>query len=266
MIGSRLNYRVYARINQGRTDFVISQKHLLVGLLALLVALPGRPVQAASEQFDYPELSVVPRASDRLENESHQESRRRLWTFLPIQVSGAMTAVAGLTMYDSPTNTTPGLIGMSVGGAWILTGTALSLLYSPYGSVAKEISALPKGSVREQLTRERRAEEELKYTAMLMNRVKWLSVATNLGAGVYMVTQRGALGSTYNNTALTLGTTIATMAFSVLPIAFKTYWEQVWDQQHDYKKRIFAPVASATIFTEPVTRAAAPGLMLSLAF
>src|SRR5690606_35897468 len=50
----------------------------------------------AENAFDYPELSVVPRASERLESEAAWNKANGWKAHLPLLVPATMTAVAGL--------------------------------------------------------------------------------------------------------------------------------------------------------------------------
>src|SRR5689334_1777340 len=109
----------------------------------ILVSAAGfnpAPVSAA-EQYDYPELSVVPRASDRLQSEAEQESGNRWTTFLPMQVSALTTLGAGITSLD-PVYPTNGVIGIGVGGGWLLVTTVMALAYHPYSSSNANVSPL----------------------------------------------------------------------------------------------------------------------------
>jgi len=234
-----------------------------VGLF--LVMIYGVSVFASdSEQFDYPELSVVPRASMRLETEARGESERQWTTFLPVQVSALSTLVAGFVSFDS-SNSSPSYVGIGTGASVLAISTILSMTYHPYTSaMSTEGKSTLKGTVRDQLTRERTAEEEIKRIASLGEKIRWISFASNLGASVYMLAKNGDNGTQKNYTAqgFAIGSAIASLA----PVIFRFYWSEVRDSQEEYKKRIFAPVANATFFTDPVTQKAVPGMSLSVNF
>lgn len=81
----------------------------LAGFIWVASAFAG-PV----EKFDYPELTMVPRSSDRLQSEAESEAGRRWTTYLPVQISAVSTLAAGIATYDA---NQPGqaLLGMGVG-------------------------------------------------------------------------------------------------------------------------------------------------------
>src|SRR4051812_609667 len=59
------------------------------------------PTNSDNYEYDYPELSVVPRASDRIKNESEMEAGKKLTTFLPVQISSLATLVTGILSMDT---------------------------------------------------------------------------------------------------------------------------------------------------------------------
>jgi hypothetical protein len=216
-------------------------------------------VPASVDTYDYPELSVVPRASARIESEAQSESGRSWNTYLPIQLSAAVTLAAGCMSMD-PASNYPGIVGIIAGGSWLATTTILALAYRPYESGWNEISALPKGTTREQLTRERAAEASIRSAASLGTKLRWISFATNLVSSAYM------LAATKSASGPVIGVQLAAAAFSLTPILFRFHWHDVADDQQDYKKRVYAPVASPTFFVDPVTHDLTPGVALSWAF
>jgi hypothetical protein len=102
---------------------------------------------------------------------------------------------------------------------------------------------MPKKSQREQLTRERFAEEAIRSQARLAMRLKWLSVTTNLFANIYMATQ--VKSGTYSQVFDFVG-----VGMALAPMVFRTHYQNVSDEQDDYKKRIYGPV-SGLIDTSP---------------
>jgi hypothetical protein len=182
-----------------------------------------------------------------------------------MQVSAVTTLAAGLMSSDS-NSPGPSYAGIGVGAGWLVVSTLMAAFYHPYASADRDISPMPKGSMREQLTRERAAEEEIKRIAATGQRLKWMSVLTNLGAGVYLIAKgknKDALGET---NYVTQGFQVASAVFSLAPLFFGFHWESVYEEQKDYKKRIYAPVATPTIFVDPVTQKYTPGFALSMQF
>jgi hypothetical protein len=219
---------------------------------------------SAGEAFEYPELSVVPRASERVLAEARHESPRRWTTFLPIQLSALTTLTTGavLNSNESPSKDPEkyaALTGISVGGGWLALTTLLSVFDTPYENAARELASMEGKSVRDQLTRERFAEEVINRRARLAFRIRMLSIVTNFAASAYMV--KNAEGSAI---ILPLTGFSAVMAFA--PLLFGHHWEEVASEQADYKKRIYAPVASAGLIARDGQGNWVPGMQLQFRF
>ena len=213
--------------------------------------------------YEYPELMVTPRASERLQMEANKENQNRWLVHLPIQTSAAATLVAGLIQSSGHD---PGkdsgdqskMAGITVGAGWLVTSTLLAAFYSPYSSNVQETGVSGK-SPREQLIKERLAEEHLDSVARLSCRLTYLSVLTNLGASVYM-----AANATSGSTAFTADLVAAAVSFA--PVIFMSRWQAVTHEQHEYKKKIYAPIAANTLVVDQMGKTVAPGLSLSFAF
>jgi hypothetical protein len=198
--------------------------------------------------------------------EANQESGRQWTTFLPIQVSALSTLVAGVMSMNSETSG-PGIAGLSVGAGWLAFSTVMAMKYTPYASAVQNVGPLPKGTVREQLTRERAAEEEIRSIAATGQRIRWLAILSNLGTAAYMISQESKLKDpvTGTNYPATISR-YAAAALSLSPLVFGFHWSDVKNQQQEYKKRIYAPVASATFLLEPATQTLVPGMLFSMRF
>ena len=234
---------------------------LMVGVLVVQMGALT-PTALAVETFDYPELSVTPRASDRLEMESKQEDSRKLTSYIPLQISAATTLVAGFVQNSNtdPAKDAQGnspLAGMIVGGAWLGLTAVLMFTDEPYTNAWKEIGPMPHKSVREQLTRERVAEEAIQRRGRLARTVKWLSFASNAFAGAYMLGNGNDKAKAFDGIALVT---------ALAPVIFPSHWQEVAEDQTEYKKRIYAPVASGAILKAPGENGYAPGLILALRF
>ena len=237
----------------------------LVSMTILLGGSATRAQAAAGTDFDYPELQVVPRASERLASESGKEYSHRWVSLVPAQFSALATLTAGIiqTGGDETTlrNVDSGKVGLAAGGVLLATTFAIEALYSPYSAAAQEVAAMPAKTPREQLARERAAEEALRRASKMAMRMKWLSVLFNAAANGYMAAQ--AKGSTVPQ-----GVDGVAFLFSFAPLVFNSHAEEVYSEQENYKKRIYAPIASLSMvsFREPGTGAFAPGAMVRLAF
>jgi len=246
----------------------------ILGMFTLVCIFSGAPAwsktvavqrspASASDSFDYPELTVVPRASDRLQMEAKDEENRK-WTYLPIQISALATTVAGAMSWDS-TNSGYSVVGLSIGGIWLAGTVYLMTSYHPYTSSWSTISELPKGTTREQLTRERLAEEEINSIGAAGQRLKWISFITNLGASVFMMT-KGTPSNSNGTNYPQLGASITSAVLSFTPLIFGSHWSDVSSEQRDYKKRIYGPIAQPTFFMDEKTKELVPGAAVSLQF
>ncbi len=222
------------------------------------------------EKLDYPELSVVPRASVRLGNEALEENHHQWTTYLPLQVSALSTFCAGLLSNGNMGNgDSRGTLGMVVGGTWLVTSVVLSLTYRPYQSIWKNVTGLKQSTIREQLTRERAAEEGIRRTADLGKKLEWLSIGSQFLTSVYLLSK-----SSPHNPSVSQGSVsstvqafqLAAVLFSIAPLIFPFYWNEVYEDQINYKKRIYAPVAGVLFFENPLTHQWTPGMSLAWQF
>jgi hypothetical protein len=236
------------------------------------------PVYAA-EGFDYPELSVVPRASERLEMEAANEKNQTWQTHLPFLVPATMTALSGVVLAGAgtksdvqSTNTSAQYapwVGIGVGAAWWAVSLGILNKLNYYSDGLAEVSKLPAKSQREQLLRERRAEEAIQQAGSLVRRLKWISIVSNLGASGYL-----AVSAKDKSFSLYIAGASAVAAFT--PLIFPHRWSRTEMLQRDYKKRIYAPIASLdeeripqlspTVLMDPNGLIFSPGLQLSLKF
>lgn len=218
----------------------------------------------AAETYEYPELLVTPRASDRIELEAKREAESRWTTHLPIQVSALGTLAAGIIQSG---NTDPAKdsgnyspwAGIVVGAGWLAATTIMAYTYTPYATAQKDLAEMPKKTQREQLTRERFAEEAIQKQARTARVLTLLSVVTNAAANTYMLIK--ADGNSFSIPANAVA-----LALSFAPVLFRYHWCDVANEQADYKKRIYAPVASGGLLVDPANGKAVPGLLLSLRF
>jgi hypothetical protein len=237
--------------------------HPLFRVLVSAAALSAIAAPAAEPDLSYPELVVAPRASERLEAEAGREAGER-WTHLAIEAPAAVTAASGIALLIDGTKKNGESwpkagpwIGIGVGAAWIAYAELALGGETPYSRGAKEVSAMPGKSMREQLVRERRAEEILDQAARTARRARWLAAFTSFGAGVVLVN-----AAQDGSTAKTFGA--ITMASALIPVFFSHPWERVAETQHDYKRRIYGPVVGAGLLESG--RTVSPGLLLSARF
>ncbi len=222
--------------------------------------------QAYAADLDYPELQVTPRASERLEMEAKDERGNAWLMHLPVQLGSVGLLTGSFIMLAdraNQSNSTYPLwaIPMGIGGAWLGLTVGLAAAYRPYASGTEKISAMPRKSRRDELLRERMAEERLEATSALAWRLTILSSVTQfIGGGALVALNRPG------SAAFFAGAGAAALSF--VPFIFQYGWIRTNSEQHDYKKRIYGPIASATILPEPgISRISlAPGMQLSFAF
>lgn len=222
--------------------------------------------QALSQELLYPELTVSPKASERLKMEAEDESKSRWTTHIPMQVSALATLFAGIYAgSDKPTNATAkeldqadwaSKVGIGVGVAWLGVTAYMATSYTPYADGLAKTTGLPTKTKYEQLVKERLSEEAIEAPAALAKRLTWLSVATNLGASAFIASSAGEKAKIVGGVAA-----VASLA----PIIFRYHWTTVHRHHKNYKKRIYGPVASFTLLKGD-DEALVPGFNWSMTF
>lgn len=230
----------------------------------LLFALLLICQSALAADYDYPELQVTPLASQRLMIEGNKEGTFNMGPFLPYQISALSTFTAGLIQSS---NVDPSkdseerspMVGMLVGGGWLALGTAMARYYHPYQNGLSDIKSLPASSKKEQLVRERLAEEAINDAERLGNRLMWISFASNAGASAYMLSNAKKKSSAIPASAIGILTSFA-------PILFKHPWQRVAKEQREYKKKIYGPISMNNILIDPNTNKIYYGALFTYQF
>jgi hypothetical protein len=193
-------------------------------------------------KLTYPELEVTPRASERIELEAKYEAKNRWYSHLPIQFSALMTLIAtsSATAKDSlsPNQLSDfnnaRTIAECVGVGWLALTVALSAAYRPYFAGYRDIAKMPASNPREELTRERIAEEALYAPEDFAIKLKWFSVVSNAAANIAVMVS----ANTSSETLLT-----AAALSSMAPLLFEYRWVRIADQHRIYKKKIYGPLS-----------------------
>ncbi|HPI39729.1 MAG TPA: hypothetical protein PLJ21_02935 [Pseudobdellovibrionaceae bacterium] len=195
------------------------------------------------DSIDYPELQVVPRASERLLEEARFERDYGFFTHWTYWVSGAMTLYAGTSLggthkdpaasaveKDSAANATK--FSQVVGGGSLLLAAYMS--YSkPYVSQLEKVQKIKPGNRRSDLLRERYAEEGLENPAKLISTLNWIVFFSNfISAGIV---------SSYAN-ANTNVFALSAVLTSTLPFLFKHSYITVYEKHLEYKRKIYTPI------------------------
>ncbi len=198
------------------------------------------------KDLDYPELQVVPRASDRLRMEAREEGRGWFYQHWPIQLSGLATLAtatygkgqirtsdANDTSFNSKAEQVL-LVGQIVGAGWLFGG-AIWGLRKPYRKGLTEINKIQGKDVRSQLMRERLAEESLESPAKLVKPLRIASVVTNFAVSLLMATY-------LNDEGRVIAAGAATLAF--VPLIYDDPTVYTWEKHQEYKRKIYGPVSS----------------------
>lgn len=195
------------------------------------------------KQLDYPELMVVPRATDRLNMEVQNENNMSVFTLWPYQISALATLSSGLLQKGKYKQETPteqqkkdsddaSLAAIGIGGGWI----GLSLFYTlrrPYASSLPQIRAIKGSDKKSELMRERLAEEALENPAHVVNSLTYLSVGSNLMASIYVL-------SFSRQDQRVLPALSALLSFT--PLIFQSRYSASYNKHLEYKKKIYAPI------------------------
>ncbi|MGE0528656.1 MAG: hypothetical protein AB7G93_03215 [Bdellovibrionales bacterium] len=206
----------------------------------------------------YPELQVVPRASERLRMEARIEAGTWFVSHWPVEVSGLVTMYVGLSNKNSNKEdlsasekdaaSTINSVATAVGAGWLIGGLVLGL-QRPYREGIRTIIRYKGEDERTVLTRERLAEEALEKPARTMRVLQTLSVITNLTVNVLSAVHADDKGK------ITAGVG-ALLAF--LPVMFEDPTITVYDKHIEYKKKIYAPLKSASLHYDSETNSVTP--------
>lgn len=222
---------------------------------------------AADRGYDYPELLVTPSAGERVAEEAAKE-KSSTWTgHIPLQVSALSTLLAGVVSSQShgdiedddkrDTAKYSALTAQMIGVGWLGTSVALGMMYKPYHAGEMALRKSKGSGKRDQLGREREAEEILSESASSYRKIKWLAVTSNFLAGMAVA------GSAEDKFAQATGGIAALAALS--PLLFPYRAETVDCYHQDYKKRIYGPLASLK-FDFGISPGGGSALMASLDF
>ena len=210
------------------------------------------------DSMGYPELQVVPRASERLRMEAKNESGSWFVAHWPVELSGLYTLYVGLSaesnrkedLSASETDDakTISTITTGVGAAWVVGGVLLGA-QRPYRSGLRSVNKLSGKDDRSALLRERLAEEALERPARTMRVLQYVSVATNLTVN--------ALNLSYLNDQGKITAGLG-MILSFLPLVFRDPSITVHEKHLEYKRKIYAPLKTGGIHIDSTRGAITP--------
>ena len=218
-------------------------------LVFVVAIISSGLLRAGTIKFSYPELQVTPLASETLKSAFIRQQKSRWTQSIPVQLPSILTLAGGAMIYsqtaeedidnedeDKTTEVenrykTIGGAAMGIGGFWLTATVGVSLFYKPYRSAYYQTKKMKVVSKRDQLIKERLAEQALKNAYSTARKIEHLSVWTNFAASAGILSQ-----AEKNSTKI-----IAVMAgiSSFLPYLFPYRWETTYKQHEKYKKRKF---------------------------
>lgn len=198
--------------------------------------------------LDYPELQVVPRASERLTMESQEEKGRIISPYWPVQLSALSLIYAGIYSsgkykVDDPSdsqkkeNQMATQMAMLTGGLWLGSTFYLTNVLS-YTSELQNIKKITGKDKKSQLLRERLSEEALERPARIAYMINTMSVLSSLVCSLYVATQSSQANPGYSNFSI---------ALAFLPWIIDNRITMNWEKHLEYKRKIYAPLSMGTM-------------------
>lgn len=219
-------------------------------------------IDTFAQQLMYPELNVVPRASERIRLEAMEEARGQGMEYLPLILPGLMTLTAGAmasgSLKEGEEESYSPAVAIGIGAVTVLATSWAALSYKPYRSAYKKLKKLPTRNKREQLKRERMAEEEISSLKSIGFKTRLTIAVANAAAAGYL---SGTIDDDTEEGKQAKSVAAISQVVSLLPLFFPMRWESVANEQEKYKKRIYAPVAYAPILNYQNQRAVGANLI-----
>ena len=217
--------------------------------------------------LDYPELQVVPKASERLNMEIQADRNSIIGNYWAVQVSAVALMVAGsnaagkyreenLSTDQKKENQFASQMGLLFGGMWISTSLYVDYSFS-YNKSLNEIKKITGKDKKSALLRERMAEEALERPAKMARVINNFAVWTNFALAVYINSQ--SKQGLPNYAALAMG-------LSFLPWMIENRLVENWDKHLEYKRKIYAPITKIDFHIDSESGRATPLLGLQWRF
>ncbi len=192
--------------------------------------------------LDYPELQVVPRASERLALEAGAVRDKGVMLLFPYMASSVMTLSSGVIVGSSlkpdldsderaraATNSK-----LAIGVGAIGLGMVYWYTYADhYGTALAQIRSFKNRDRRTELLKERLAEEAFEKSANLITQWKWIFALTNLVVSAQLT------GRTTGDTNVIPSLSVAA---AFLPLMMTTGYETNYSKQLEYKRKIYVPL------------------------
>lgn len=245
----------------------MAKKYLLSSTVALLflfnaqtfaqtpsTATPAAPVEKKEEPpevpfkledlkaLDYPELQVVPRASERLALEAGAVRDKGVMLLFPYMASSVMTLSSGVIVGSSlKPDLDPEERSRAVTNSKLAVGVGaigLGMIYwytyaDHYGTALTQIRNFKNRDRRTELLKERLAEEAFEKSANQITQWKWIFALTNLAVSAQLT------GRTTGDTNVIPSLSVAA---AFLPLVITTGYETNYNKQLEYKRKIYVPL------------------------
>lgn len=241
---------------------------LFIFVTLFLIAFQSRAQTSTEDIFkslDYPELQVVPRASERLQAEAQYEGQRGYLVHWPIVLPSLATLYLGLTAsgdYESGATSDEkddadlySTTATMIGGFWV-AATGFLTWSKPYRAGHNQVRKYKEGDKRSELYRERTAEEALESQAETMRTLVRLSIISNFLAVA-------AVASSHD---VSDGEVAIAGLLAFTPLIFEHRHISTWDKQLEYKRKIYSPIASLGMKYDATTKNYNPQAILAWAF
>lgn len=204
------------------------------------------------KSLDYPELQVVPSASDRLAMEAEGEKANWLYINWPVTLSSATTLMAAnmvkgnygknvVTAEDQSRAENIVQVAQILGAGGLVLGLGLPVI-SSYGAGLAKVRAIKGNDRRAQLLRERLSEEVLERQAHYANLVRWASSSANLAISLAMMERADENQSKF--------AALAALA-SVVPMVLRPSQVVSYEKHQEYKRKIYSPVTDLDLLWDP---------------
>jgi|FLYM01.1.fsa_nt_gi hypothetical protein len=244
----------------------MKQNFLVWPRLATTILFSTSTFSSALHAMDYPELLVTPLASERITMEAAGEKNaRQVWLdHAAVMTPGVLTMIAAASLYSQRDDLDPhrrseakdaAMIGFTIGAFWTGYSAYLATTYSPYQAAARELNQLQSDTLKKKLVKERIAEERISEAATFGRNLSWLS------AGTLLVS---SLAISSNGRDETQAVAVVAAVSSLAPIFLNYRWQKVSRYHEDYKKRIYGPLISSSVYGRDGR--IAPMLMVSSSF
>lgn len=192
--------------------------------------------------LDYPELQVVPRASERLVMETLSSRNQGAMMLFPFVASSSMTLISGVAvnthLKSDLTSGENNDVQLATKFAMGVGAAGLGLVYwfsaaDMYGTTLAQIRSLKSKDRRTELLKERLAEEAFEKSAQMASQWKWIFAATNFVASARLIDKSTGDNNIFPSLSIVT---------SLLPLFISTTYEVNFLKQQEYKKRIYIPL------------------------